>query len=250
MAVPSMVTSEPVVAAPVSVRAGFKVTDGFSCELRDLALGLVLQLSGEERLREGESAGSAASTGGLTTFRLARQDDVDLVCDCRCAQSIEYGGVEPSEAAYRLFRAETEAYVCRNLNKRVFFALIEYDGAAVSVSGLEVVDRLPAINAQGGSEHAATVVACYTLPAHRGQGHMRQMLDAWSAIAPLLGIDVLYLESRNASMQRLALDGSFEYASEKFCLTVSGSGVIQDDSDSPAPFGAVREPAPAFCGIG
>ena len=75
---------------------------------------------------------------------------------------------------------------------------------------------MPAIAMQGGAERAATIVSCYTLPQHRGRGYMGQMLSTWTAIAPMIGVDAIYLESRNPSMQLLALDEGYEYVSEKY----------------------------------
>lgn len=201
----------------MSVVTGAPAYPGVSDDVLNLALGLVLRLP-EELTSWSESADTVLCTQGCATFRFAQRDDIDLICDMRCAQSLEYWEVAPTTDSLRLFRAETEAYLRRNLNTRVFFAVVERGGECVSLSGLEVADRLPTIDAQGGSERRATVVACYTPPVHRGRGYMRQMLSVWATMAPLVGIDTLYLESHNATMQRLACAVGFELSATKYRL--------------------------------
>ena len=202
----------------MSAAASSIAVDGLTRELTDLALSLVLRLPDEVDAAPCVPDGSPLRDGGGATFRLARPEDVGTVCDLRCAQSLEYQGLPLLSEDCRRVRVETEAYLRRNLNTRAFFALVERDGEAVSLSGLEVADRLPTVDAAGGSERAATVVGCYTPPEHRGRGYMRQMLSAWTAMAPLVGIDTLYLESRNVVMQRLARDAGYEPASAKYRL--------------------------------
>ena len=190
--------------------------DGFAREMRELALSLVMQVPSRPQAVYAAPNDEGLAVGDSITIRLADQSDIETICALRCAQSVEYWEVAPSDDAYRLFCTQTEAYVRRNLNTHVYFALVEYDGSVVSMSGLEVVDRMPAIAMQGGAERAATIVSCYTLPQHRGRGYMGQMLSTWTAIAPMIGVDAIYLESRNPSMQLLALDEGYEYVSEKY----------------------------------
>lgn len=207
-------------ALPSSVAASAATSNN----LVDVALGLVLRLP-DELAPVRESAGTGLRVEDPATFRLAQLEDIDLICDMRCAQSLEYWELAPAAGSLRLFRAETEAYLRRNLNTRVFFAVVERDGECVSLSGLEAADRLPTIDAHDGSECPATVVACYTPPAHRGCGYMRQMLSVWATMAPLIGIDTLYLESHNATMQQLAYDAGFKPTSNKYRLKLGASEV-------------------------
>lgn len=233
-----------------------KVEDGLSRELRELALGLVMQMPVRPFAAQVSADGAMAVPGGGdlaayggtelapgegATIRLADQADIEAICAMRCAQSVEYWGLAPADEAYRSFYAETEAYVRRSLNSRIFFALAERDGEIVSVAGLEMHDRMPSFGALAMQERSATIVSCYTPPAHRGRGYMTQLLAAWSAIAPIFGIDALYLESHNASMQMLALDEGYEYVSEKYRLTFASL----DDGAARGEFGtcALVEPA-------
>lgn len=219
-----------------ATRAEWGAEDGLSRELRALALGLVMQVPAHPASVQVSAGGALAAPedGSLALFgdselaagegvaiRLAEQADLDAICVMRCAQSVEYWGLAPADEAYRLFRAETEAYIRRNLNSRIFFALAERDGEIVSMAGLEIPDRLPSFGVSAAAERSATIVSCYTPPAHRQKGYMTQLLTAWSAIAPIFGIDALYLESRNASMQMLALDEGYEYVSEKYRLALT-----------------------------
>lgn len=204
---------------------------GFSEEMRAMAFGLVLQLGEDDSdLRaaneDGEIVGSAA------TFRLAHQEDIATICDFRCAQSVEYWGLAPSGDACRLFHAETEAFLRRTLNTSVFFALVEQGGEVVSMSGLEAADRIPTISAHGGAQRSATVVACYTPPQHRGRGFMRRMLSAWTSMAPMLGIDTIYMETHNDSMRHLAQSAGYEHVSDKYRLTLPVGEPLGADAGS------------------
>lgn len=204
--------------------------DGFAQEMRSLALDLVLRLP-EQELKESSSGADAFHTAEPSTFRLARSEDVAMICDFRLAQSIEYGDFAATDEACRVFRAETESYVRRTLNTRTFFALVERGGEVVSVSGLEVADRMPTIGAKG-SERSATIVACYTPPQQRGRGYVGQMLSAWYSVAPLLGIDTLYLESRNDSLQHLMLDQGYDYVSDTYRIALCDTEVHAEAANS------------------
>lgn len=201
--------------------------DSFSQEIRDLALSLVMQIPSTPQTAYAASSESCLTVGDKATIRLAGLEDMKTICEFRCAQSIECQGLSATEESYRLFCTETEAYVCRNLNTQVYFAFVERAGEVISMSGLEVVDKLPAVGSSGGVERGATVVACYTLPQHRGKGYMRQMLSTWATLAPLLGIDAVYLESHIPSMQMLALDEGYDYVSEKYQLDLVAGGQAQ-----------------------
>lgn len=194
-------------------------TDGFVEEMRSMALGLVLQLDEDPSGMRAQGHGDALAPTGCT-FRLAQRSDIPTICDMRCAQSAEYWELAPSADALRLFHAETEAYLSRTLNRSVFVGLVERGGEAVSMSGLEAADRMPVISAHGGAQRAATVIACYTPPQHRGKGYMRRMLAAWTSMAPMLGLDTLYMETHNHSMRHLALAAGYEHVSDKFRLSL------------------------------
>ena len=199
--------------------------DGFSREMRNLAMSLVMQVPAAPSPIHAASSDEGIVVGDTATVRLAERKDIAVICALRCAQSIEYWGLAQTDEAYRLFLAETESYVRRNLGNRVHFALVEVGGEVVSMSGLEVADRLPSVGTRGKAERNATVVSCYTLPQHRGKGYMRRILSIWSTIAPLIGVDTIYLESHNPSMQLLALDEGYDYVSEKYRLElVPGDG--------------------------
>lgn len=202
--------------------------DGFLHEMRNLALSLVVQVPREAGTLHMASDDDQLAGGDEVTVRLAKPEDVKTICELRCAQSIEYESLSATEEARRLFRIETEAYVLRNINTRVYFAFMEQAGEVISMSGLEVVDKMPLISAEGTVERSATVVACYTLPRHRGKGYMHHMLSMWSMLAPLLGIDVIYLESRNPSMQMLAFDQGYDCVSEKYRLSPDSLGRTAD----------------------
>ena len=160
-----------------------------------------------------------------SSFRFARREDIGLISDLRCAQSLEYWGMDPSFDA-GAFRRATEAYLERNLGTRILFGTIEDRAEVASVSGLEMNDRLPAIGGQGGggfyAERSATIVSCYTPAAHRGHGYMGQMLDIWMSLATLLNVDALYLESHNPSMQRMAESDGYRLVSNKYKLSLEG----------------------------
>ncbi len=195
-------------------------------EMRSIAFSLVLQLADEAAAVRTALADDIMAAEIPATFRLAHQEDIGTICDMRCAQSVEYWDLAPSGDACRLFRAETEAFLSRTLNISMFFALVEREGEVVSMSGLEAADRLPMIGDTGGARHGATIVACYTPPLHRGRGYMRQMLSAWGSIAPMLGIDTLYMESHNPSMQYLASAAGYEHVSDKYLLSLPAADTI------------------------
>ena len=203
------------------------LSGGFSEEMRAMALGLVLQLADEPSSMRAVGSRDSIAPGG-PTFRLAHQEDIATICDFRCAQSIEYWGLAPSSDACRLFHAETEAFLRRTLNVSVFFALVECGGEVVSMSGLEAADRMPTISCHGGAQRSATVVACYTPPRHRGRGYMRQMISAWTFMAPMLGIDTLYMETHNDSMRYLAQKAGYEHVSDKYRLSLPANDVFID----------------------
>lgn len=226
---------------------GLQEEDGYSREIRDLALNLVMRVPSAPAALRAASNDDRLAAVGEATIRLAEAKDIETICAFRCAQSMEYWGLSATEESHRLFRAETEAYVRRNLDKVVHFALVEVAGEAVSMSGLEIIDRMPAIGVRGGTERGATVVACYTLPQHRGKGYMSQMLSMWSALAPMLGVDAVYLESHNPSMQMLALDEGYDYVSEKYRLDLASLR----RADSAVQLGAVGSvPEPAYLPAG
>lgn len=159
------------------------------------------------------------------SFRFARREDIGLITNMRCAQSLEYWGLDPSFDA-GAFRRATEAYLEQNLGTRILFGIIEDRAEVASVSGLEMNDRLPTLGsageARGAGERSATIVSCYTPTAHRGCGYMGQMLEIWMSLATLLNVDALYLESHNPSMQRMAeLDG-YRLVSNKYKLSLEG----------------------------
>lgn len=154
------------------------------------------------------------------TFRLACQKDITTICDFRCTQSFEYWSVAETTNDYRSFRRETEMFLRRKLNTGIFFAFIERDGEIVSMSGLELADRIPVVTASGAAQHSATLVACYTPPLHRGKGYMRYMLSVWNFIALMLGVDTVYIETRNDSMHRIAQSMGFEHVSDKYRLVL------------------------------
>ena len=186
-------------------------TDGFVEEMRSMALGLVLQLDEDPSGMRAQGHGDALAPTGCT-FRLAQRSDI------------------PADAL-RLFHAETEAYLSRTLNRSVFVGLVERGGEAVSMSGLEAADRMPVISAHGGAQRAATVIACYTPPQHRGKGYMRRMLAAWTSMAPMLGLDTLYMETHNHSMRHLALAAGYEHVSDKFRLSLPTPDVFPHGGD-------------------
>lgn len=211
-------------ASPVEVQRD----DGFLQEMRNLALNLVVQVPRETGPLRIMSNDDQLTGGDEVTVRLAKPEDVKTICELRYAQSIEYAGLSATGEACRLFYTETEAYVRRNINTRVYFAFMEQAGEVISMSGLEIADKMPLISVEGNVERSATVVACYTLPHHRGKGNMRHMLSLWSMLAPLLGIDVIYLESRNPSMQMLAFDQGYDCVSEKYRLSPDSFGRTAD----------------------
>ena len=134
--------------------------DGFAREMRELALSLVMQVPSRPQAVYAAPNDEGLAVGDSITIRLADQSDIEIICALRCAQSVEYWEVAPSDDAYRLFCTQTEAYVRRNLNTHVYFALVEYDGSVVSMSGLEVVDRMPAIAMQAVSyTHLSSIVS-------------------------------------------------------------------------------------------
>lgn len=197
------------------------IASTLSEEMRARAFNLVLQLADKHAASTIDASGEVHLSETSTTFRLARHEDIKSICDFRCAQSIEYWDLDPTGDERNLFHAETEAFLHRTLNETMFFALVECEGEVVSMSGLEAADRLPMINMCGGAQHSATIVACYTMPQHRGRGHMGQMLSAWASMAPLLGIDTIFLESHNASMQHLAQNAGYEHVSDKYRLSLT-----------------------------
>ena len=169
-------------------------------------------------------AGSAPSLPGIQqinpAFRLARPDDIGILCDMRCAQSLEYWD-EPSELDVEAFRSTTERYLAENLGTRILFGLIEDGSEVASVAGLELNDRLPTLGGTGAvGERSATIVSCYTPKPHRGKGYMGQMLSIWMTLASLMEIDALYLESHNPSMQRMAEGNGYQQVSSKYRLTL------------------------------
>lgn len=164
------------------------------------------------------------STDTGMTLRLATHDDIPAICDIRTAQSLEYWGVSPASDELSHFRAETEAHLWRNLNKRMFVLLFECDGEIASMSGLEVFDRLPTFGGVSGVQRTATVIACYTNPAYRGRGLMGKMLRAWPLIALQVGVDAIYVETRNASMRHVAEDAGYEHASDRFKILINVAG--------------------------
>ena len=217
-------------ASVIGPAAADAFAGGFSEEMRAMAFGLVLQLTDDSPAARAGACDSLESAN--LTFRLARQEDIATICDFRCAQQVEYWGLAPTSDACRLFHAETEAFLRRTLNTSVFFALVERDGEVVSMSGLEAADRIPTISCHGGAQRNATVVACYTPPQHRGRGYMRQMLSAWTSMAPMLGIDTLYIETHNDSMRHLARAAGYEHVSDKYRLTLPVGDAFDDGSDA------------------
>lgn len=171
--------------------------------------------------------GHIVAESGMS-LRLATHDDIPAICDIRVAQSLEYWGVEPSPCELAHFRAETEAHLWRTLNRRTFFLLFEHGGEIASMSGLEVFDRLPTFGGVSGVQRTATVIACYTNPAFRGRGLMGKMLRAWPLIALQVGVDAIYVETRNASMRHVAEASGYEHASDRFKITIA---VEQDSED-------------------
>lgn len=150
------------------------------------------------------------------TFKFAQEQDIDMICDMRCAQSLEYWGLDRVFDHYE-FRATTKSYLERNLGGRIQYGILEKDGTVVSVSGFEINDRFPTINGTGtASERSATIVGCYTPVEYRGSGYMDQMLALWLSFAPLFEIDTIYLESHNPSMQHLAEKAGYERVSNKY----------------------------------
>lgn len=158
-------------------------------------------------------------------FRIADRNDIDTLCALRCAQSLEYWGMDSSFDSHA-FRTATEAYLEENLGTRILFGMIEQGSEVVSISGFEMNDRLPAIGGQGGggfyAERGATIVSCYTPKEHWGHGYMGQMLDIWMSLATLFNVDALYLESHNPSMQRMAESGGYHQVSSKYKLSLEG----------------------------
>lgn len=197
--------------------------DGLSQEARNLALSLVMQIPSAADTVFATPGDECLDGADGMTVRLADSDDVKTICELRYAQMIEYRGLLATEESCRRFCSETEAYVRRNLGTKAHFALVEQAGEVMAMSGLEIADRMPSLSPNGNAERAATVVACYTLPQHRGKRCMRQMLSTWSTLAPLLGIDVIYLESNNPTMQILALNEGYDYVSEKYRFDVACS---------------------------
>lgn len=173
-------------------------------------------------------------------FRFARREDIGLIADMRCAQSLEYWGVDPSFDA-GVFRQVTEAYLERNLGTRILFGIIEDRAETASVSGLEMNDRLPTLGSAGGAcgagERSATIVSCYTPDAHRGRGYMGQMLDIWMSLATLLNVDALYLESHNPSMQRMAERDGYRLVSNKYKLSLEGGAAYGETIGTSARIG-------------
>ncbi len=195
--------------------------DGLSQEARNLALSLVMQIPSAADTVFATPGDECLDGCDGVTVRLADSNDVKTICEFRYAQLIEYRGLLATEELRRRFCSETEAYVRRNLNAQVRFALVEQAGEVMAMSGLEIADRMPSLSPDGKVERGATVVACYTLPSHRGKGCMRQMLSTWSTLAPLFGVDAIYLESNNPTMQILALNEGYDYVSEKYRLDVA-----------------------------
>ena len=81
-------------------------------------------------------------------------------------------------------------------------------------------DRLPTFGGVSGVQRTATVVACYTRPEFRGHGHMAAMLSAWPLVAMRAGVDAIYVETRNATMRRVAEKTGYEHASDRFRMTI------------------------------
>ncbi|WP_297155168.1 GNAT family N-acetyltransferase [uncultured Ellagibacter sp.] len=158
--------------------------------------------------------------GEGATIRLATQEDIPAICDMRVAQSLEYWGANPEPGELAHFRSETEAHLKRTLGERVMFLFIEQDGEIASMSGVEVFDRLPTYGGVSGVQRTATVVACYTRPEFRGRGHMAAMLRAWPLVAMRVGVDAIYVETRNASMRRIAEKTGYAHASDRFRMTI------------------------------
>lgn len=188
-------------------------------EMRALAFDTVLQIPEQSPLLSCSNQRDSAMPSGAT-FRLAHQKDIPTICNFRCAQSFEYWNIAESVDTYHLFYCETEAFLQQKLNESIFFAFIEYDGEVVSMSGLELIERLPVISAKGAVQQSATLVACYTPPCHRGKGYMRHMLSAWSFIALMLGIDTIQIETRNESMRRMAQSLGYEHVSNRYRLVL------------------------------
>ena len=162
----------------------------------------------------------SALAGDGATMRLATREDIPVICDLRVAQSLEYWGVDPEPAELAHFRSETKAHLERSLGERVMFLFIEKDGRIASMSGVEVFDRLPTFGGVSGVQRTATVIACYTRPEFRGQGHMAAMLRAWPLVAIRAGVDAIYVETRNASMRHVAEKTGYEHASDRFRMTI------------------------------
>lgn len=158
-------------------------------------------------------------------FRIADREDIETLCTMRCAQSLEYWGKDPGFDS-GAFRVATKTYLEENLGTRILFGVIEQGSEVVSISGLEMNDRLPAIGGTSGAsfsaERSATIVSCYTPKEHRGNGYMGQMLDIWMSLATLFNVDALYLESHNPSMQHMAARGGYEQVSSKYKLSLEG----------------------------
>lgn len=172
------------------------------------------------------------ATDTLSRFvRFATESDIETICDLRLAQSLEYWGMCVSDDVCQNFLQQTSDFLHKTLNKNVFFALIECESELASMSGLEVLERVPVMGGCAISPRSATIIACYTRPCYRAKGYMRDMISTWTALAEFFDVGIIYVETHNTSMSRIASAQAYEHVSDRYRLILSDTSDKDDFID-------------------
>ena len=116
-------------------------------------------------------------------IKIADLSDLNQIVRLRVKQQIEDWSKTSNGKDYSIFADEfeiiTKNYICKRLNKTLYFALMYIDETAVSMCALEIVDNLPPqiTVCENTSDKSAELVSVYTAPEYRGRGYMQILLD-------------------------------------------------------------------------
>lgn len=134
----------------------------------------------------------------MPSIRLATFEDAERLTSLRVVFLKEIGDIS-SEQQGEVFRAATSAYFSEALLQgKVKAWVVEEEGQIVATSGLILFEQAPTpFNLKGIEGYVFNV---YTLPAWRGQGLARRLMEEIIAYTRTLGVPYLWLYATDQGM--------------------------------------------------
>lgn len=159
----------------------------------------------------------------MKMIKIAYLSDLNAIVQLRVEQQIEDWIKTSNGKDYSIFADEfeiiTKNYICKRLNKTIYFALMYIEETAVSMCALEIIDNFPQITVcENSSGKSAELVSVFTAPKYRGKGYMQILLDYFLDFAVKQGYTDIVLSTNTPDAKHIYEKFGFQYISDKYYL--------------------------------